>query len=848
MRGITRFRRAAATPPAPRISVVIPVYNTEAHLAACLDSVLTQSLLRLELIAVDDGSTDGSWAILERYAAADPRVQIFRQTNSGQGAARNVGVSHATGEYLTFVDSDDVLPAHALRAQANQLDRTGSDFCVGAVQLRGSDQSQPWWGPIVHERDRPGIRIDDFPEAILDVIACNRVFRRSFWTDRVGGFAGGIAYEDHVPMVAAYVRADRFDVLNRVTYVWQIRPTGDSTSQRKDELKNLEDRIAVKHQARAMLEHEASAPVLDAWLARVLDADLALFIRPALRADDAYRHTLQAALLPYVERATPSVLAQVRLHQKLRCWLASEGDWEAVESLDAYIREWSRVPPTRVLDGRVVVATDLSSVIGREVPAELLALGNHQTPLEVDLVQVRLANEEALEIVGLARIANVDLTGSAPSISLVLHGPGGRRVPVEVATVRHPAATAQAHRVSTPNADYAPGSFTTLIDLNALAVVTGTWTLEFGVGVQGLERSGPARSYLSGSSASPGALVAVPVGEVTVRPTWDPVAGFAVEVAARADQAPGRADGPVVQVTDLRFAGNDVEWQVRYAGVSADEAATLVLAGADSNLPLEVTQEGSGVLRARQLPTYDDGAVLGTGRRHLLITGADATAPTPVTWSDALQGTLQVEHLNAVHQLRFLRGRAGEVTVVHAAPLADDERGPYAQHKLRAWYQQLDPEPEDAVLVQDTDPAARSLLGVLHAELVREHPELAFHWGVRDFATPVPDGATPLLIGSRAWHQKLAAVRTLHLVEDLPLFFHKRAHQRLTRVFGSMQDDPAPIGRSLWIERRYTPGRIAQQLERSHRDWDAVVVPDQVTKEVVRAEFDYEGPVGVRES
>lgn len=90
-----------------KISVVVPVYNTEAALSACVESLLGQTYRNLELLFVDDGSTDGSAALLEAYAKRDDRIRVIRQENGGVSAARNTGIDAATGDWIGFVDSDD---------------------------------------------------------------------------------------------------------------------------------------------------------------------------------------------------------------------------------------------------------------------------------------------------------------------------------------------------------------------------------------------------------------------------------------------------------------------------------------------------------------------------------------------------------------------------------------------------------------------------------------------------------------------------------------------------------------------------------------------------------------------
>ena len=88
-------------------SIIIPVYNVAPYLRECLDSVLAQTLTDWEAICIDDGSTDGSGAILDEYAAKDKRFKVIHQKNAGVSAARNSGIDAATGEYVTFLDGDD---------------------------------------------------------------------------------------------------------------------------------------------------------------------------------------------------------------------------------------------------------------------------------------------------------------------------------------------------------------------------------------------------------------------------------------------------------------------------------------------------------------------------------------------------------------------------------------------------------------------------------------------------------------------------------------------------------------------------------------------------------------------
>ena len=109
------------------ISVIIPVYNVEKYLPTCMESVLGQTYPALEVILIDDGSTDSSGRLCDQYAAKDSRVRVIHQKNAGAGAAKNTGLRAATGEYLAFLDSDDYLETDAYEHMVSLLEQSGAE-------------------------------------------------------------------------------------------------------------------------------------------------------------------------------------------------------------------------------------------------------------------------------------------------------------------------------------------------------------------------------------------------------------------------------------------------------------------------------------------------------------------------------------------------------------------------------------------------------------------------------------------------------------------------------------------------------------------------------------------------
>ena len=121
--------------PGPEVSVIIPVYNVEAYLRDCLDSVLAQTFADFEVLCVNDGSTDASLAILNEYAERDARVKVFSQHNGGPSRARNYGLSQATGTYICFVDADDGLAPNALQRFVETAKRHRSDVVICGLKI-----------------------------------------------------------------------------------------------------------------------------------------------------------------------------------------------------------------------------------------------------------------------------------------------------------------------------------------------------------------------------------------------------------------------------------------------------------------------------------------------------------------------------------------------------------------------------------------------------------------------------------------------------------------------------------------------------------------------------------------
>ena len=197
-----------------KLSVVMPVYNVEAYLDEAVESVLSQSYQNLELILVDDGSTDSSGALCEQIAGRDKRVRVIHQTNAGLGAARNTGIAAARGKYLAFIDSDDYILPDAYAAMIEMQRRSGSDVVTGNVDAaRGQARLPVLVAVAITSKRQCGPPARRYAGAAYGHGRMEQALRARFWRRYVKGFPVGKLYEDTATVFTALVHANSIDVV-----------------------------------------------------------------------------------------------------------------------------------------------------------------------------------------------------------------------------------------------------------------------------------------------------------------------------------------------------------------------------------------------------------------------------------------------------------------------------------------------------------------------------------------------------------------------------------------------------------------------------------------------------------
>lgn len=222
----------------PKISIIIPVFNVEKYLPKCLDSVLNQSLKDIEIICVNDGSTDRSLDILMQYAQKDRRVVVIDQSNRGAGAARNKGIAIAKGEFIAFVDSDDAISNEMYSRLYTKGKQEHSDMVLNAqVKLSNGKIHYFTDASTMYLMEERPFTIKDFPVILNSCFLWNRIYRREFIVENQFLIPEGRRFaEDLLFCTQTSACAKSISCISEPYYIYNIREGSltDSLNKSKD--------------------------------------------------------------------------------------------------------------------------------------------------------------------------------------------------------------------------------------------------------------------------------------------------------------------------------------------------------------------------------------------------------------------------------------------------------------------------------------------------------------------------------------------------------------------------------------------------------------------------------------
>ncbi len=210
----------------PVVSIIVPVYNVEDYLSKCLDSLINQSLREIEIIIVDDGSTDNSLLICRKYEELDQRIKVITKKNGGLSDARNVGLAYSEAEYVGFIDSDDYVDLDFFATLYEGVIKNNAK--IGVAQIKKTDEK----GNTLFICGTKGKELLNSEEAMESMLTgkgisnsvCNKLFRRDLFGDNP--FPVGKLYEDEYVTYRVVHKCDNVFYTDKVSYYYRTNQQG----------------------------------------------------------------------------------------------------------------------------------------------------------------------------------------------------------------------------------------------------------------------------------------------------------------------------------------------------------------------------------------------------------------------------------------------------------------------------------------------------------------------------------------------------------------------------------------------------------------------------------------------
>lgn len=322
-----------------KLSVIVPIYNVEEYLDECLLSLKKQTLQNIEVLMIDDGSTDYSAEIAKRYEKENNNFHYFYKENGGLGNARNFAIPFVKGEYLTFMDSDDIIPEDAYEKMYNLAIKTGNDMISGNVKRFNSTKV---YDSALHvkifDNAYDHTHILQNPNLVYDTISCNKMFKTSFFKNNGFKFPEKILYEDIPVTIPAHFMANSVGMVTDVCYLWRARDgVSKSITQNRLEIKNLTDRTKIMDMVNVFYKNNVTdyqALLMKDY--KWLDVDLKLYINELLDATDEYRQIALEEINRHLDDIVPEAFEMLRCIDKIKYFYVKNNDLKSLLELLQY--------------------------------------------------------------------------------------------------------------------------------------------------------------------------------------------------------------------------------------------------------------------------------------------------------------------------------------------------------------------------------------------------------------------------------------------------------------------------------------------------------------------------------
>ncbi len=638
----------------PKISVVIPFHDNEDDLADCLDSIGAQTVTDLEVIMVDDGSADGSAAIAKAKASADRRFRLIQPPDGGSpGFARNRGLELATGEFLAFVDGDDVLPANSYELLLHTLEKTGSDFASGQVFRIGPKGFHP---SALHSLAIKGrqesTHVSKTLRLLYDISVWNKLFRRSFWDTHQLRFPEGMVWEDIQLMTMAHVLAAKVDVIGDTVYFWRERVQGvGSITQRRTDIRNLRDRMTALGAIDSFLASHGPARLLRAHQLKALKNDLWLYVCDMHKVSQAYRAEFCVGVTEYLGNVSPRVLRSLPATHKLAYALVRAGAMAELAEFAGWLIQ-QPVKQIPLVRNRFRLEADLPFGNRKDLGLPRRVYRPHWRDLDPYMQVDDVAwDGDKLVVTGRASVPSIDVANRRNTSKIVMLRPGGRRLPMvlRARSFLHPEATALSEQ-ERYNYDWSG--------------------FRFSVGSRRFRKPGTWQAYMlvRGRSVWRPARVHTPVPGAAERPAPHQVApglrfgarwaGLGLNLAAWRVAA---------TVATYDWDGNTAVLEIDAPGLPARTAElVLVRAGGAATRTVPAVRLGEGRFRAEVTPAIEPAAPdAGSTAEWDVYLKAGNRPRVRVAWPD---GMAESRRLVAGREIVVGRSRYGDLVMAERTP------------------------------------------------------------------------------------------------------------------------------------------------------------------------------------
>lgn len=260
-------------------SIIIPVYNAKKYLSICIDSIITQSFMDWELICVDDGSSDGSSDILDRYSSSTHRcIKIIHKKNEGVAIARNVALKQAIGKYLLFCDADDVMYPNALQYIADAIQHDSVDYLRYEFKTIDTEGHDLYPNYEAKQRKKICGKIVDAPTCIESIVRkefylWSGIFRRSIIEKHGIEFLSGCTYNEDTLFMLRYFMFSKYNIyINHIVYGYRKFPeavTASFTEKNYQDVKQVFAKVTALYYDSDSHMQKAVKPVIESLGLRI---------------------------------------------------------------------------------------------------------------------------------------------------------------------------------------------------------------------------------------------------------------------------------------------------------------------------------------------------------------------------------------------------------------------------------------------------------------------------------------------------------------------------------------------------------------------------------------------------